>query len=81
MENVLPVLIVIVPALLKLPPVVVRLALPDNVNLPDDVLVLKPNSALAPVWFWILAVVLPSVRLAALVTMFAPLNCRMPLTL
>src|SRR5450755_4516094 len=40
----------------------------------------KPSMALVPPWFTIFAVLLPNVMLAALVTMFAPLNCSVPFT-
>ena len=58
-----------------------RLAPPESVNLPAAVLVLKPSMALALLWLTIFAVLLPSVMLAALVTMLAPLNWSVPLTL
>ena len=76
--NLLPLAIEKKPPLLKLPPVVVRFWLPAKLKLPAAELVVKPAKASTLVWLIICEVDPDKVRLAALVTMLAPLNCRVP---
>ena len=76
--NVLPVLMVKVPALVKLP-AVVNERFPARVKLP--LFVAKLAKPLLLDWSMILEVVPVSVMLAALVTMLALLNCSVPVTL
>src|SRR5437899_4586658 len=78
--KVLPLPIVNVPALVKLP-AVVKLRLLLMVKLPPDALVAKFARPLLLLWSSICDEVPVSVRLAALVTMFAPLNCSVPVRL
>ena len=77
-ENVLPVLMVKVPALAKFP-TVVNERLPARAKLP--LLVAKFASPLALDWSIIFEDVPVNVMLAALVTMLAPANCSVPVTL
>src|SRR5216684_4376953 len=77
-ENVLPVLMVKVPALAKFP-AVVNERFPARAKVP--LLVAKFARPLALDWSIIWEEVPVSVMLAALVTMLAPLNCSVPVTL
>src|SRR5438874_13464688 len=77
-ENVLPVLMVKVPALAKFP-AVVNERFPARAKVP--LLVAKFARPLALDWSIILEAAPVSVMLAALVTMLAPLNCSVPVTL